>query len=90
MNTEYDMKNLYMGAFTYGVRFLGGQLGQAASDFTKQAYVVKYLIRVGRSKIPLKHHMLMIPYQDYQQFQIFLFPNLQKSFKLFLNGLGTN
>ena len=32
-------------------------LGQAASDFTKEAYVVKYLIRVGRSKIPKKEHL---------------------------------
>ena len=31
------------------------QVGQAASDFTIQAYVVKYLIRVGRSKIPKEH-----------------------------------
>ena len=30
------------------------QVGQASSDFTKQAYVVKYLIRVGRSKISPK------------------------------------
>ena len=44
-----------MGAFTYNVRFLGRQVGQAASDFTKQAYVVKYLIRVGRSKMTKKH-----------------------------------
>ena len=36
------------GAFKYDVRFLGRQVGQATSDFTKQAYVVKYLIRVGR------------------------------------------
>ena len=36
------------GAFTYEVRFLGRQVGQAASDFTKQAYVVKCLMRVGR------------------------------------------
>ena len=36
------------GAFIYDVRFLGRQVGQTASDFTKQAYVVKYLIRVGR------------------------------------------
>ena len=27
---------------------VGRQVGQAESDFTKQAYVVKYLIRVGR------------------------------------------
>ena len=27
---------------------VGTQVGQAASDFTKYAYVVKYLIRVGR------------------------------------------
>ena len=39
---------LYKGAFTYDMRFLGRQVGLAASDFTKQAYVVKYLIRVGR------------------------------------------
>ena len=36
------------GAFIYDVRFLGRYVGQAASDFTKEAYVVKYLIRVGR------------------------------------------
>ena len=34
--------------FTYEVRFLGKQVGQAASDFTKQAYVVKHLMRVGQ------------------------------------------
>ena len=28
--------------------YVGKKVGQAASDFTKQAYVVKYLIRVGR------------------------------------------
>ena len=39
---------LIKGAFTYDVRFLGRQVGQTESDFTKQAYVVKYLIRVGR------------------------------------------
>ena len=39
---------LSQGAFTYDVRILGRQVGQAASDFTKYAYVVKYLIRVGR------------------------------------------
>ena len=39
---------LQKGAFKYDVRFLGRQVGQAASDFTKQTYVVKYLIRVGR------------------------------------------
>ena len=38
------MGHLDRGAFTYGVRFLGWLVGQAASDFTKQAYVVKYLI----------------------------------------------
>ena len=27
--------------------WVGTQVGQATSDFTKQAYVVKYLIRVG-------------------------------------------
>ena len=41
-------KYLPQGAFTYDVRFLGRQVGQATSDFTKQAYVVKYLIWVGR------------------------------------------
>ena len=36
--------------------FLGRYVGQAESDLTKYAYVlVKYLIRVGRSKIPPKH-----------------------------------
>ena len=35
----------------YVVRFLGRQVSQVASDFTKQASVVKHLIRVGRSKI---------------------------------------
>ena len=39
---------LSLGAFTYDVRFLGWQVGQAASDFTKQTYVVKYLIRAGQ------------------------------------------
>ena len=39
------------GAFTYDVRFLGRQVGQAASDFTKQAYVLKYLIRVGTYRV---------------------------------------
>ena len=34
------------GAFTYDVKFLGRLVGQAASDFTKYAYVVKCLIRV--------------------------------------------
>ena len=29
----------YQGAFIYDVRFLGRWVGQAASDFTKQAYV---------------------------------------------------
>ena len=46
--------SLTWGAFTYDVGFLGDQVGQAESDFTKQAYVAKYLIRVGRSKIPKK------------------------------------
>ena len=41
------------GTFTYDVRCLGMQVGQAyggqaASYYTKQAYVVKYLIRVGQ------------------------------------------
>ena len=40
--------NFDKGAFTYDVRFLGRQAGQDASDFIKQAYEVKYLIRVGR------------------------------------------
>ena len=35
------------GAFTYDVRFVDRKAGQAASDFTKKAYVVKNLIRVG-------------------------------------------
>ena len=36
------MKGIFnaQGAFTYDVRFLGSQVGQAASDFTKEAYVV--------------------------------------------------
>ena len=34
---------------------VGKSVGQAESGFTKQAYVVKYLIRVGRSKMPPKH-----------------------------------
>ena len=42
---------LYQGAFTHDVRFLGRQVGQAAADFTKQAYVVKYLIRVCRQVV---------------------------------------
>ena len=33
------------GAFTYDVRLLGRQVGQAESDFTTQACVVKYLIQ---------------------------------------------
>ena len=41
-------QNLSWGAFTYDVRFLGRRVGQAASDFTKEAYVVNHLIRVGR------------------------------------------
>ena len=44
MNKSYK----YQGAFTYDVRFLGRLVGQAALDFTKKAYVVKYLIRVGK------------------------------------------
>ena len=47
--------DLDKAAFTYDVRFLGTeQVGQAASDFIKKAYVLKYLIRaqVGRSKYP--------------------------------------
>jgi hypothetical protein len=28
--------------------YVGRLIGQAASDFTKYAYVIKYLIRVGR------------------------------------------
>ena len=39
---------LWKGAFTYDVRFWSRQVAQAASDFTKQAYVIKHLIRVGR------------------------------------------
>ena len=46
--TATQLAPLAEGAFTYGVRFSGRQVGQAASDFTKYAYVVKYLIRVGR------------------------------------------
>ena len=42
------MRTYGKGAFTNDVRFLGRQVGQAASDFTIQAYVVKYLIRVGQ------------------------------------------
>ena len=34
-------KDFYLGAFTYDVRFLDRQVGQAESDFTRQAYVVK-------------------------------------------------
>ena len=33
--------SLTWGAFTYDVGFLGDQVGQAESDFTKQAYLVK-------------------------------------------------
>ena len=47
-NAQDCYSKMAQGAFTYGVRFLGRQVGQAASDFTTQAYVVKYLIRVGR------------------------------------------
>ena len=51
----------YQGAFTYVVRFLDKQVGQAASDFTKYAYVVKYLIRVGRySGVRNKHTSMLI------------------------------
>ena len=32
---------------TSDVFWVGKQVGQAAYDFTKQAHVVKYLIRVG-------------------------------------------
>ena len=42
------LSKLSWGAFIYDIRFLGRQVGQAASDFTKQAYVVNHLIRVGR------------------------------------------
>ena len=39
----------------------GTQVGQALSEFTKYAYVVKYLIKVcryfSRSKVPKKHLM---------------------------------
>ena len=42
---KYD--EIAKGAFIYDVRFLGRQVSQAASDFTIQAYVVKYLISVG-------------------------------------------
>ena len=31
--------------------FQVGKVGQAASDFTKQTYVVKYLIRVGKAEL---------------------------------------
>ena len=39
---------------------VGRQVGQAASDFTTQTYVVKYLIRVGKQvskwvKMPKKY-----------------------------------
>ena len=40
----WDFGEFNQGAFTYDVRFLGRQVGQAESDFPKQAYVVKYLI----------------------------------------------
>ena len=42
------------GANTYDVRFLSKQdVGQVASDFTKQAYVLMYVFgQVGRSKMP--------------------------------------
>ena len=39
---------LFQGTFTQDVRFLGRQVDRAPSDFTKQACVVNYLIRVGR------------------------------------------
>ena len=46
--TNYFCKTtVTQGAFTYDIRFLGRQVGQAPSDFTKQAYVVKYLITLG-------------------------------------------
>ena len=47
--TEVSFTHIYsQGAFTYDVRSLGRQVSRAVSDFTKQAYVVKNLIRVGR------------------------------------------
>ena len=48
---------LQKGAFKYDVRFLGRKVGLAESYFNKNTYtyVLKYLIRVGRSKIPPKH-----------------------------------
>ena len=36
------------GEHSYDVRFLDRQVGQATSDFTKQAYVVQHLMRVGK------------------------------------------
>ena len=42
-------KNKYdKEVFTYDVRFLDRQIGQAASDFTKQACLIKCLIRIGQ------------------------------------------
>ena len=38
----------FKGAFTCDVRLLDWQVGQAEFDFTKWAYVVKYLISVDR------------------------------------------
>ena len=41
-------QNRGKGTFTYDVRFLGRSVGQAASDFTKQAYVVGITSDQGR------------------------------------------
>ena len=50
--TSYQIVSEYLkvfkGAFTYDIRFLGRQAGQAASDFTKEVYVVNHLIKVGK------------------------------------------
>ena len=43
--TATQLAPLAEGAFTYGVRFSGRQVGQAGSDFTKQAYVVRHTRR---------------------------------------------
>ena len=63
------------GAFTYDVRFLGRQVGQAPSDFSKQAYVVKYLIRVGRQVKNVQKHLtsyMNAPLFEHGLFLIFL------------------
>ena len=44
----FEQFNTHQGAFTYDIRFLGRQAGQAESDFTKQAYVSDQDREVGK------------------------------------------